>query len=319
VIILQNQMYGLNRNRKSQAIAELAILGAIIITLLATLVSYAFSYSQRQSLEMYTFRKALELSRKTGIERKVDLTVIRYIFEPSFFSGLKKQMRQSSASLDTNTKYLYIANEAQDTGSMSLVQIGEAMINAEKTIKFPSVYIRVRTYGEKNNPDSIDEKKVDVWQSAGNFVKEYKTEGIEDTGDYRDVIKIQDSPAGRTATKNMMSHDIKTFIVEFMKPEEIALSFFKSDPFVDLPSEENLGAYANVNEYIKNEVVSMETSKQKETNDDLLIVTRQVPPDPENDLATWQVEIKPSTVPGNLKVEVDETATRNRVLSPVVQ
>lgn len=49
-------------NRKAQALIEVAVFGAILITVLSFLIRYGMIYNQRQSLDMRAFRKALSES-----------------------------------------------------------------------------------------------------------------------------------------------------------------------------------------------------------------------------------------------------------------
>lgn len=52
------------RNRKAQAVLELAILGAVIITAFAILISYSERYNREQSYMQQTFRAALKKAKE---------------------------------------------------------------------------------------------------------------------------------------------------------------------------------------------------------------------------------------------------------------
>src|SRR3989338_3677666 len=92
--------------KKGQATTELAILGAVVMMVLAYLLQQGYIYNSRQALEMYAFRKALELSRNQ--QRGINLTVIRDVVTPSFFTGLNRQRLMASSSVEYNPRMMYI-------------------------------------------------------------------------------------------------------------------------------------------------------------------------------------------------------------------
>lgn len=113
---------------KGQATAELAIMGAIVLMLLSYLVSQGFLYNNRQAMEMYTFRKALQLSKQQ--ERGINLTVIRDVITPSFFTGLSRQRLMSTSIVEYNPWIIWDAKQSdpQDVASLQLLQVNDAMI-----------------------------------------------------------------------------------------------------------------------------------------------------------------------------------------------
>lgn len=126
----------LNKN-KGQATTELAIMGAIVLMLLSYLVSQGFLYNNRQALEMYTFRQALKLSKDQ--ERGINLTVIRDVITPSFFTGLSRQRLMASSIVDYNPWIIWQAydEDPEDTAYRQLVQVNDAMIKGGNFMEVP--------------------------------------------------------------------------------------------------------------------------------------------------------------------------------------
>jgi len=114
--------------KKGQATTELAIMGAVIVMVLGYLLQQGYIYNSRQALEMYTFRKALELSRNE--KRGIILTVMRDVIVPSFFTGLNRQRLMATSSVEYNPDIMYIPYEEdpEDVPNRQLIQVGEAMI-----------------------------------------------------------------------------------------------------------------------------------------------------------------------------------------------
>ena len=133
----------LRRNNKAQATAELAIMGSIVIMLLAYLLQQGYIYNARQSLEMYTFREALAKSK--GDERGVTLTVVRDMISTSFFTGLNRQRLMATSSVDYNPWVMYDPNIYQDLPTKYLLQIGEAMVRNRLFFEVPPTRMRVVT------------------------------------------------------------------------------------------------------------------------------------------------------------------------------
>jgi len=65
----------LSRNEKSQAVSELAILGALVLLGLGVIISYGQSMNSQQSLQMKAFRRALAESRNR--KQVVSYTIVR--------------------------------------------------------------------------------------------------------------------------------------------------------------------------------------------------------------------------------------------------
>jgi hypothetical protein len=126
----------------------LAILGSIVLILLAYLLQQGYTYNAKQSLEMYTFRQALRLSRT--YEKGITLTVIRDIFNPSFFSSLNRQRIMATASVEYNPWKLYAPNVKEDIASRRLFQIGDAMIVNDTYYEIPPVRMKVATKGNSD-------------------------------------------------------------------------------------------------------------------------------------------------------------------------
>lgn len=199
-------------NNKAQATTELAIFGAIVIMLLGYLVSQGFIYNSRQALEMYTFRKALELSRNQ--EKGVDLTVMRDVFTPSFFSALSRQRIQASASVEYNPWKVYIPDVATDISKRQLLQINQAMIDKDLYFEIPPTKMVLK--GEDRwSTSSIKEldAQVPVNQPSSKPGRE---------SEYIYTTLINEGEEGKSVTKTLATTDKIEIPITFNRsPQEI--------------------------------------------------------------------------------------------------
>lgn len=133
------------KKNKGQATTELAIMGTVVLMMLAYLLQQGYFYNSRQALEMYAFREALQLSRAQ--ERGISLTVSRDIVVPSFFSALSRQRLMASSSVEVNPYKLYAPDEdsPQDISSYQLLQMDEAMIRDGKFIMVPPTKVKMES------------------------------------------------------------------------------------------------------------------------------------------------------------------------------
>ncbi len=169
---------------KGQATAELAIMGAIVLMLLSYLVSQGFLYNNRQALEMYTFRKALQLSKQQ--ERGINLTVIRDVITPSFFTGLSRQRLMSTSIVEYNPWIIWEAKpgEPQHVASLQLLQVNDAMIQGNSGqgyfLQIPPTLVDIGQ-GSRWGTSAIDEidpqtQQVKVSPRSSNYSSETKSE-----------------------------------------------------------------------------------------------------------------------------------------------
>ncbi len=150
----------LKSKNKGQATTELAILGSVVLLLLSYLVSQAYMYNQRVGLEMYTFRKALQLSQSQ--QRGISLEVMRDVLAPSFFTGLNRQRLMASAVVDYNPWILYDPDCAQDIPTRQLIQINDGMIRNNYFLEVPPTQVRVITEENKDQ----DHDKLWRWTNS---------------------------------------------------------------------------------------------------------------------------------------------------------
>lgn len=223
-----------------QATTELAIMGTIVIMVLAYLLQQGFIYNCRQSLEMYTFRKALQLSR--GENRGIGLQVIRDVIVPSFFSGLNRQRLVSVASIDHNPFILYnpSENDPEHVESRQLIQINEAMIRSGYFFEVPPTKIKVKVKEKKN--EEVPKPKW-MWTSSSIRNLDSPTEkNIKTTpriSRYNYVTKISEDGSGKTTSKILRSEDKIPFIITFENKQEIIDKYMKDDKIESVEVDES--------------------------------------------------------------------------------
>jgi hypothetical protein len=210
----------------------------VVLLLLGYLASQGSMYNQRQALEMYTFRRALELSREQ--ERGIDLTVIRDVPVPSFFTALNRQRLISSASVDCNPWKVYIPDVPQDVGSKRYLQIGEKMIRVGAGgayIEVPPTKVKVVTNQNKDKADDaelwqwvpsavkeIDPQDID---KADFFLNENKDKGKESGYSYNTTIS--ENSTKKTIAKDLATEEEKDIPITFEGEEQIKESYLKDD------------------------------------------------------------------------------------------
>ena len=155
--------------KKGQATTELAIMGTVIVMVLGYLLQQGYIYNARQALEMYTFRKALELSRNE--KRGIILTVMRDVIIPSFFTGLNRQRLMATSSVEYNPDILYIPYEEdpEDVPNRQLIQVGEAMIRKGSFFVVPPTKILVKSTKD-------EEPAKPMWTSSA--ISEFDTQTV---------------------------------------------------------------------------------------------------------------------------------------------
>lgn len=208
------------KKNKGQATTELAIMGTVVLMLLAYLLQQGFLYNSRQALEMYTFRKALELSRAQ--ERGVALTVSRDLVVPSFFSGLSRQRLTASSSVEVNPWKMYLAeqDDPEDVGSYQLLQINEAMIRDGKFILIPPTKAKMKSDGDQT-----------TWQWINSSVNEINPQNppkeneqatpITTQSSYAYITSILENNQAKTIAKKLATQDRIEIGISFEDKEKI--------------------------------------------------------------------------------------------------
>lgn len=209
-------------NRKGQATAEMAIMGAVVMMIFAYLLQQGYVHNARQALEMYTFREALQLSRQgLGHNRPVgiSLTVVRDVVNPSFFTGVSRQRLMSSASVDLNPWIVYNAtDDAGDMGTRQLFQMGEKMIRKGMFLEVPPSYVVMRTQG--NDEDNKQ------WSNSA--IRDVNSIGYSES-DYDYVTNTRETPFDKTVTKDLMSVDIRPMEMRFENEAETERNYYEED------------------------------------------------------------------------------------------
>jgi len=209
-------------NKKGQATVELAIMGTIVIMLLAYLLQQGYLYNARQALEMYTFRKALELSKRSYQEKAVNLTVIRDVMLPSFFTGLNRQRLMASASVEYNPWIVYTPKKPQYTSGIQLIQLGEGMIQKGSFFQVPPTKIRIKS----------DESDDWLWMNSSVREIDPQTEEFKGTSrvsGYSNITRVSEDASAKRAHKTISSQDIIPLPITFEDKRKIEKDYWQQD------------------------------------------------------------------------------------------
>lgn len=205
--------------KMGQAIAELAIAGAILIMLLGYLLQQGYIYNVKQALEMYTFRKAMELSHEQ--ERGIVLTVIRDVIVPSFFTGLNRQRTTATASVEYNPYLIYEPKRGtpRDIGTRQLIQINELMIQEGRFIEVPPTLITIEKDGEE----------VTRWEQSK--ISELDSqENKRSTTTYEYLTDVSENEVEKTLSKYLRATEDVHTIVKFTPADEVRRTLEEDDP-----------------------------------------------------------------------------------------
>ncbi|MDD5731076.1 MAG: hypothetical protein PHN57_08145, partial [Candidatus Omnitrophica bacterium] len=212
-------------NKKGQATAELAIMGAVLLMVLSYLISQGYLYNCRQALEMYSFRKALQLSEKE--QRGISLTVIRDIIAPSFFLGLNRQRLMATSIVEYNPNLMYVANETAplDTPSRQLVQVNDAMIENQYFFEIPPTKIIMNTTDDTEAPE---------WRWTSTAVNQIDPQSLSPSVtrkiiDSNSWTNITENNQYKKVVKTLESRDQIPTAILFEGPSTIAENYIKDD------------------------------------------------------------------------------------------
>jgi len=209
--------------KRAQATTELAITGVIIIMLLTYLLQRGYIYNCMQSLEMYTFRRALQLSQQQ--ERGISLTVIRDVIVPSFFTGVQRQRLVSTASVEYNPYIIYEPDNPQDIPKRVLLQIGEPMIRNNYYFEIPPTKLKIET--------TKDEKTAWRWEVVTPTIDapifDPKKAPFTRKEVYSYVTHVAESPLAKSTEKNLTVEEEKPLFIIFKSAQEIEDEIKKGD------------------------------------------------------------------------------------------
>jgi hypothetical protein len=205
-------------NKKSgQAATELAIFGSVMLMILAAMINYGQTLATQQELEMYAFRRALQLSRAryldNGAARQVGFTVFREVYPVALGEpDVQRQKVSGSASVDWESDSGTLTGEDPEDFGVQYWQLGTRMIKNNEMIQLPRMKVKrerdmaevrgfletvwdVITGGGGNDP-------IDVWTSAP--VDQSLSNNIKITNAREDFREL----AGRiTNTQNITSQE----------------------------------------------------------------------------------------------------------------
>ncbi|MFA5118833.1 MAG: hypothetical protein WC695_08300 [Candidatus Omnitrophota bacterium] len=214
---------------KGQATTELAVAGVIIIMMLGYLMQQGFVYNSRQALEMYTFRRALQLTK--GTERGVNLTVTRDLIVPSFFSSIGRQRIQAASSVEVNPWVIWMPTEEdpQDIGTYQVLQLDEKMIRDNQYVLIPPTLAKIKQKDDEEDPE---------WMWVPSPVREIDPQTAlaapAKTAAYSYTTNISENrTAGEKETnKTLTSQDIMKRGITFQTAAKMRTDYLK-DPDID--------------------------------------------------------------------------------------
>lgn len=135
--------------KRGQAATELAIFGSIMLIIVGAMVNYGQTLATQQELEMYAFRRALQLSRArindNGAARQVGFTVFKEVYPVNLLeSGVAKSRISASASVDWESDAGDFDTEnpnPTDFGTQYW-QLGRRMIRDNQLIELPKMKVK---------------------------------------------------------------------------------------------------------------------------------------------------------------------------------
>jgi len=207
-------------SKKGQATTELAIIGTLVIMALAYLIQYGYVYNNRQALEMYAFRKALELSKQ--YERGITLTVMRDVILPSFFTGVSRQRLMATASVEYNPYKLYTPyqEDPEDVGTWQLVQLNDGMIRKNYFLQIPPTLITTRNETGDN---------IAMWYNSAIAEFDSQAQLEKKSSAYEYTTSVSEAGQVYTIVKQLKSTDTIPTKVVFDNATNIADAMLRDD------------------------------------------------------------------------------------------
>lgn len=155
--------------RKSQAVSELAIFGALIIAAFAATLSYIQSTNTQQALQMRAFRKAMQLSRQ--LNKEVSYTIVKDtpvidVADPFGRPDLSRQTVSSTVVAVTDDPLNPDDDDPDDRGSAQYYEfVGGGPLNRREEIR--PIKIEISYPGGNKSP---------AWIAAPISDVEYQTQ-----------------------------------------------------------------------------------------------------------------------------------------------
>lgn len=210
-------------NARGQASAELAIMGAVILMLLGYLFSQGLMYNNRQALEMYTFRKSLQLSQDS--EKSISLTVVRDVMAPTFFAGISRQRVTASNTIDYNVWKLYVPNEdePEHIGSRQLLQVGDAMISKNYFVEIPPTLVKVVKKGD-------DASKIEPqWIPSSIAELDSQTAAVQRAYEQNSTTGVYQTDKAKNYKKTLESKEKIPMVITFEDPARMNYTYYRDD------------------------------------------------------------------------------------------
>jgi len=133
------------KSKTGQATMELAIFGSVAMLILAALINYGQTLAMQQQLEMYAFRRALQLSRarkQDGAARQVGFTVFREVYPVALLApGVERQRLSGSASINWESDSGTLTGEDPEDFSADYWQLGGRQIKNHEMIELPKMKV----------------------------------------------------------------------------------------------------------------------------------------------------------------------------------
>jgi len=206
--ITQNR--ALNK-RNGQALVELAVFGAVILTLFIWMLGFGQSLTASQTMSMYSFRQAEKLarhrSREHGFLGCVTFTTVASInpLNPLNTKASSSEASGSASVIWENELFAFAMAEEEDDVSeedspITYYQMGKTMIRAEEAIVWPTMTVKrkvenkYRTYKDGFfNVFAQIVKLINDIKSGGIFLDEEEYYSLESQPTWDTTKKIEES------------------------------------------------------------------------------------------------------------------------------
>lgn len=238
--------------RKSQAVSELAIFGALIIAAFAAMLSYIQSTNSQQALQMRAFRKAMQLSRQ--LNKEVSYTIVKDtpvvdVSDPFGRPDLSRQTISSTVVAVTDDPLFPDDNDPNDRGSAQYYEfVGGGPLNRRVEVQ----PVKIEVYYPGGDSSS-------AWIAAPISDIEYQTQkqrrGILSRRQAGSAIST--TPTGTVtaqSTTNLVLEDPSTFGQNYLKDLQ---SNIEREPWQKrFKLEDSLADLGSYLEYLINVVIA---------------------------------------------------------------
>jgi len=196
-------------NRCGQALVELAVFGAIILSLFAWMLGFGQNMTASQALTMRSFRQAERLAQKRSKDSKLGSVSFTTIAPVNPVNPMNTKVSSSDASgsasvLWENELFSFATPEApedvdKDDSPITYYQIGDTMIKNNQAVEWPTMVVKrkvekkYRTYKDWFfNAFAWAVKAINDIQSGDIFLDTQKYYSIEAQPVWDTVRKIND-------------------------------------------------------------------------------------------------------------------------------